>query len=226
MEEFIDVKGYEGLYQVSNLGNVISVNHNRTGKQVMMKLHRNKQKYIIVKLSKNSKYKTFQVHQLVAMSFLNHEYCGHELVVNHKDFNRSNNHVDNLEVITQRENTNKKHIPHSSKYTGVSWHKKMQKWQSRIWINNTDKHLGFFDDEKEAAEFYNNAVISFSNNQEIIVKERNYKSKLKGVGWHSKNKKWTSQIRVNGKMIYLGSFDNEIDAHNAYQKKLASLNNI
>jgi len=48
-------------------------------------------------------------------------------------------------------------------------------------------------------------------------------SKYVGVSWNSRDKKWRSQIYINKEAIYLGSFDNELDAHNAYQDKLKEI---
>ena len=67
--------------------------------------------------------------------------------------NSLNNNVNNLQVITKRENSSKdkKGI---SKYTGVTFNKKTNKWRSQIWINGQNKTLGSFDDELEAHRAY------------------------------------------------------------------------
>jgi hypothetical protein len=222
------IDNYEGIYEVSNYGRIKSLSRNILKKGVCtidesILNGTMSNGYLTVKLSKNGNYETKSIHQLVAIAFLNHFPCKHELVVNHKDFNRKNNHVDNLEIITNRENTNKKHLKSSSKYVGVSWHKKLSKWQARILINGKDKHIGFFDDEKKASEYYELALLSIKNNSEIIT-YNNFKSKYKGVGWNKANKKWTAQIRINGKQIHLGCFINEIEAHNAYKNKSKEIN--
>lgn len=82
-----------------------------------------------------------------------------KLVVNHKDFNKQNNYVNNLEIITQRENTNLKHIQSSSKYVGVNWAKKSNKWQSTITINNKQKFLGLFTNELDDSKAYEKALL-------------------------------------------------------------------
>lgn len=73
--------------------------------------------------------------------------------VDHIDNNPLNNNVTNLRVITKRENSSKdrKGI---SKYTGVTFNKKSNKWRSQIWINGKNKTLGSFDDELEAHRAY------------------------------------------------------------------------
>ena len=114
-----DVPNYEGLYQVSNLGNVKSVRRNR-----LLTLKSNGKGYLCIQLWSNGFFETFKVHQLVAMAFLGHVRCGHKFVVNHKNFIRTDNRLENIEVVTARQNGNLKHISHSSIYTGVSLDKK------------------------------------------------------------------------------------------------------
>lgn len=149
MEVWKDIKEYKD-YQVSNLGNVRSLKYKKI-RQLNPSISNG---YLHVVLSKNGVLKTRTIHQLVAESFLNHNTCGHQLVVNHKDFNRQNNNIFNLELITQRDNTNQKHLKSSSIYVGVNWNKKVNKWESRIWINGKRKSLGFFTNEIEASKAY------------------------------------------------------------------------
>ena len=146
MEEiFKDIPNYKGLYQVSNLGNVKSL---RFGKERMLKPHIDGTGYLQVIFCVNSKLKAYKVHKLVSIVFLGGIIDrATNLVVNHIDFNRTNNNAKNLEIITQRENSNKKHLNHTSKYTGVSWFKKRNKWRTQIHINGKPKHLGLFISE-------------------------------------------------------------------------------
>ena len=92
------------------------------------------------------------------MAFLGHKPSGNKLVVDHIDFDRTNNHLSNLRIITHRENTNRKHIKSSSKYIGVSWYKSRKRWCAKIKINNKTKHLGYFIDELEASSAYQVAL--------------------------------------------------------------------
>lgn len=89
------VVGYEGLYMVSNWGRVKSMNYNHSGKERIMKLHPNDRGYLYVELWKNNKRKTFRVHRLVAEAFLPNPY--NLPMINHRDENKSNNNVNNLE---------------------------------------------------------------------------------------------------------------------------------
>jgi len=88
-ENWLPVKGYEGLYEVSDMGNVRRVNGNLLTPSV------NKGKYLYVRLSRSSDEKQFYIHRLVAMAFLPNPHNHPE--VNHKDENKQNNTVSNLE---------------------------------------------------------------------------------------------------------------------------------
>ena len=98
-----DIPEYEGLYQVSNLGNVRSLNYNRTGEIKLLK-QGNVNGYKVVILYKDGKKKNYLVHRLVAIAFLPNP--NNLPIINHKDENPSNNNVNNLEWCTQAYNTN------------------------------------------------------------------------------------------------------------------------
>jgi hypothetical protein len=153
MEIWKDIKDYND-YQVSSLGNVKSLKHNR---ERLLKPGIGGS-YKTVALLKGGKQKSFSVHQLVAVAFLNHIPNGYELVVNHINLDKLDNRLENLELITHRENTNKKHLKSSSIFTGVSKHKPSNKWQVKIQLNGVNKTLGLFHCELEAATAYNNAL--------------------------------------------------------------------
>lgn len=149
-----NIPQYEGIYQVSNLGNIKSLGNNKSKKEKLLKKFISNNNYYMVDLHKKGLSKNILVHQIVAIVFLNHIPCGHKLVVNHINFNKLDNRVENLEVITQRENSNQKHLKSTSKYTGVSWHKKDKKWQSLIMINGKLKYLGSYICETKANIIY------------------------------------------------------------------------
>ena len=167
-EVFKDIPGFEGLYQVSNYGNVKSLQRldrmNRPVKEKLLKPRQSSNSYLDVCLCNNGS-QTYTIHQLVAMAFLNHQPCGYKMIIDHKDFNRTNNCLSNLKLISVRENTNQKHRKSSSSYTGVSWHKKSKKWYACIRIDNKTKNLGYFLKEGDAAIAYQ---IALSNIKVII----------------------------------------------------------
>ena len=89
-----DIQGYEGLYQVSNLGRVKSLYKGGT----ILKGSVNNRGYHIVMLYKGGKYKHFLIHRLVAQAFISNPQKLPQ--VNHKDEDKSNNSVSNLEWCT------------------------------------------------------------------------------------------------------------------------------
>ena len=105
MEEvWKDVKGFEGLYKVSNKGNIKSLNYNKTKKEKKLCKVKYKSGYLYVNLWKQCKQKNYAVHRLVAQAFIenpNNYHC-----VNHKDENKQNNVVSNLEWCTYKYNCN------------------------------------------------------------------------------------------------------------------------
>lgn len=108
MEVWKDIEGYEGLYQVSNLGRVKSLeryfeNHSKLqkleGKIKAIRIDTGG--YYTTDLYCNNKQRTWKVHRLVAMAFIPNPEK--KPTVNHKDGNKLNNNVDNLEWCTQHE---------------------------------------------------------------------------------------------------------------------------
>lgn len=99
--EIID---FRNQYQISNLGNVRSLIDNHGKRQNKLLKQREKFGYLVVNLSKNGKHKDFKIHRLVAHMFI--ENNEHKKEVNHKDENKHNNNVANLEWCTAKENCN------------------------------------------------------------------------------------------------------------------------
>lgn len=111
MEEWKNIEGYEGLYQVSNYGNIRSLDKTvndyrgkeaRTIKGKLLKPFDSGNGYLVISLHRNGKRKNFYVHRLVAIHFVKN--TDNKKVVNHKDHNKSNNNAENLEWVTIKEN--------------------------------------------------------------------------------------------------------------------------
>jgi hypothetical protein len=110
MEIWKNIKGYEKLYQVSNLGNIRSLDRyvyntykNRLVKGKIKKLTNNEKGYLKVTLYKNGKSQTREVQRIVAETFIHN--IENKPQVNHIDGNKHNNRVENLEWVTAQENT-------------------------------------------------------------------------------------------------------------------------
>jgi predicted RNA binding protein YcfA (HicA-like mRNA interferase family) len=106
-EEWKPIVGYEGLYEVSNFGRIKTL-YNRYKDVIYLKYNTSPNGYYCVNLVKNKISKTIRIHRLVAEHFINNPQ--NKPMVNHKDGDKKNNFVDNLEWVTASEN-----IKHSFK---------------------------------------------------------------------------------------------------------------
>lgn len=165
-EIFKPIPGFEGIYEVSNFGNIKSLprvklnkgKHPFYLKEKILSLAKDKNGYYTVSLTKDGTRKTYKPHQLVAIVFLGHKYCGMKLIVDHIDNNPLNNHIDNLQIITQRHNASKDQKNKTSKYTGVYWFKAYNKWRAYIKIGSKQIHLGYYINEEDANLAYQNKL--------------------------------------------------------------------
>jgi hypothetical protein len=174
IEIFKDIPGYEGLYQVSDLGNVKSLSRevlNRGEfpaivKEKILKINIVKSGYYLVGLCKEGKVKTMSVHVLVAMAFLGHIPDGNKIEVDHKNEIKTDNRVENLQLLSGVEHRRKpkKSRNTSSKYTGVNWHKTSSKWRAEIRINGKPKNLGYYTTEYQAHYAYQSVLLTLKNN--------------------------------------------------------------
>lgn len=102
--EWKDIKGYEGLYQVSNTGLVLSLHYYGGNRQRVLSPGKDKDGYLQVCLCKNGECKQFKIHRLVGQTFLVNP--NNLPQINHIDENKQNNRVDNLEWCTNEYNNN------------------------------------------------------------------------------------------------------------------------
>lgn len=150
-----DVKGYEGYYKISNLGNVKSLdrfvkgmnNSKRLLKGKIKPLQNHPHGYYQIRLSKNGNSKTFKTYQLVAYNFLNYE-PKKGYVIDHIDNDPKNNFLDNLQIITHKQNTRK-----DKENLGLSFHKASNKWRRYKYIDNKQISLGYFNTKEDALNY-------------------------------------------------------------------------
>ena len=110
IEEWKDLVGWEGLYQVSSLGQIKSLAHRiirsngwtQTFRERILTQTPEKDGYLQVTLCLNSEYTTYKVHRLVAQHFIGNPFDKPD--VNHKDLNKANNEAGNLEWTTKKQN--------------------------------------------------------------------------------------------------------------------------
>lgn len=96
-----DIEGYEGFYQVSNMGRVRSLKYNQ---EKILNGYKDSKGYLIVRLLKNKKSKDYKIHRLVATCFLSNNFNRTE--IDHINCNRSDNRVENLKWVNHKENCN------------------------------------------------------------------------------------------------------------------------
>jgi hypothetical protein len=163
MENWKDIKGYEGFYQVSDLGRVKSLRYGN-----ILKNHTSNNGYMVVNLSANTRRAKKMVHTLVAESFLNHKST-REKVVDHINNIKTDNNLNNLQIISHRENCSKDKKGYLSRYVGVTYNGKNKKWVSMISINTKSTFLGSFDTEDRASIAYNFALTQLDKIKEYSL---------------------------------------------------------
>lgn len=188
-EVWKDIDGYDGKYQVSNLGQIRSTYSGKKHRITILKPMVQKNGYLYVALWKDNKKKNKLIHRLVALAFVDNPNDYPE--VNHKDENKENNVAENLEWCEHIYNMNygeiKEKISNANKGK-ISWNKGLkcpdvslrQAGKPRPHINQTIQ----------------------SNNTTGFI----------GVSYHDQKCQYQAYIGVNKKRIYLGSYDDIIDA--------------
>ena len=167
------IKGFEGIYEVSNQGKIKSLERNVLKSndisiyicEKILKKSIDIYGYYLISLSFNGKIKTHLVHRLVWDHFGDRARNGHKLQIDHINNIKTDNSIENLQVINQRENISKGYQikKTSSKYTGVTYNKRNKKWLTRIYINGINTYLGLYINEIEAHLAYQRALKEQNN---------------------------------------------------------------
>lgn len=162
-KDFKDIPGYEGRYAISKDGEVYSypkkTNNNAQIAGKLMKPFLNNKGYYVISLIKNKLRKCIRVHRLVAYTYIPNPK--NKPQINHKNFNKSDNRIENLEWCTASENNRYKKlkkVKSNKTFKGTYCspkEKRIKKWRAMIKINGKQCYLGWFLTEKEAALAYN-----------------------------------------------------------------------
>jgi hypothetical protein len=241
MEEiYKDIIGFEGKYQVSNFGNVRTIERVTIFKDGRERHYENKvlicptdsKGYPKIRLLNfNPNYgSTRRVHNLVWEAFGNGTTISFpDKVIDHIDRNKQNNHISNLRIVSNRENTyNRKG---NLEFIGVRKNKKSDNYSCRIGFNYKDYHLGTFKTQEEAFERYNEALshidTDFLEWLEIIEtpKKSNSLDSRIGVYKSSTPNKFVSYITLNRKLYSLGTFDSDFDARKTFLEAKSQIKN-
>ena len=137
-EEYKTIEGFEN-YKISNFGNLINIKKNKIVNSSVEKWG-----YCTVTLCKPGKKKTFKIHRLVALAFIDN--ADDKPFIDHIDRNKQNNHISNLRWASVSENSKNVGIRKNnvSTRTGVTFMKSRGKWQASISINGKLKHIGLY----------------------------------------------------------------------------------
>lgn len=217
-----DVVGYEGLYKVSSAGCFHILPRSwKTGANGALVSHNGKltfgtpdnNGYMKVSLTKDSKTKYVRVHQLVAESFLGFKYDKKkDLVIDHIDRDPSNNTLNNLQIITHRQNLTKDktgvpniaQVPTTGKYV--------------LYVGRGGKSIfvGGFENVGEAVVARGKALECIEKGENLSDLIATYKkkvtSKYKYVSWTKRNKKWAANVDTKGFSKWGGYFNTEEEA--------------
>lgn len=206
-----DIPNYEGHYQASDLGRVKSLSRYKQNHQKLQYvedriLKQRNSIYLSIELNKNSIAKSINVHQLIAITFLNHTPCGYKLVVDHKNNIKHDNRLSNLQVITHRHNASKDKKSKSS-HTGVF--KIKDCYSARVYNKLECIYLGLFSTLNEAIKVYEDAVYLIEKGQKIDhLKVRKDKTTVTNVvGVHKNKNRFSACVFVKSKKKHLGTYD-------------------
>lgn len=145
------VVGYEGIYEVSNLGRIKSIPRNGTANfERILKPSKSNVGYFHLSFSKNNIIQTKNIHVVVAEAFLNH-VSKKGIVVDHIDNNKTNNKLDNLRILSHRENIirgNRSNTKNNNIY----------KVKDKYRVIVLSKHIGYYNTIEDAINSRDNAL--------------------------------------------------------------------
>ena len=170
--EWVDIPTYNGRYQVNEFGDIRSFRYGQINKSIVLKPRLIKG-YLMVDLYCDKVRFTMGNHRAVAMAFLGHKLGNPKVTVNHKDHNVLNNHKDNLEIISLRENSSFKKN-RGDRLIGT-YKKPNGGYMAKIYNNSKRITLGHFLKEEDANKAYLKALQDIENGIEVIgITKRQY----------------------------------------------------
>lgn len=172
MEEEIwkDIEGYDGMYQVSNFGNVRSWYNKRWGRRKEPKIRepsKNQSGYLRLTIKDK---KSLEIHRLVALNFVDNPNS--YFYVDHIDGNILNNYVSNLRWVSNSQNrlNTKKPKTNTSGYKGVSFCINTNRWKV-YWMENGKRKGKSFKTKEEAIE-HRRQMVELHYSQDHYVEDR------------------------------------------------------
>ncbi len=153
VENWKDIPGYVGYYMASNTGLIKSLSRitegtnckQKTIPERILKPGVHSSGYWQVSLYLKTKPLHKKVHRLVAAAFLGES----ALEVNHKDGNKKNNNIDNLEYVEHRDNT-RHWVVGKRGFTGISFNKRKKSWKAEFRVDGVKKFFGYFKKPEDA----------------------------------------------------------------------------
>lgn len=209
MENWKSIEGFED-YEISNLGNVKSL---KRGKETFLNPYTNQYGYKMVSLRYNNKSFQKLVHRLVYENFK--EKLQSDKVIDHKNNDSTDNRLENLQQITQRENVSK---DRTNKNVGVTFQD--GSFVTRFTFKGKNLYLGTFDTIKEAKSEYVRALKELSETGRVTIKtpySERKTSRYKGISFEASRNKWVATSMKSGKQVRVGRYITEQEALIALQ---------
>lgn len=147
----------------------------------------------------------YRIHRLIYIYHFGN--IPDNLVIDHIDNNRLNNHIENLRLVTVQQNTF-----NNSKAKGYYFSKQRNKFRAYIMFNGEVKHLGYFENERDAREAYlktKEKVHTFDNSPDITYM---IPDKPKCYSFRKNINKFRVRMTINGKRKQIGDFNTELEA--------------
>lgn len=196
MENWKDIKGFEGIYQVSDEGRVRSLdrkdNTGNTRKGKVLAIQKRPNGYMCVHLSKNGKTKWFLVHRLVAEAFVENKNSDYT-IVNHIDNNPVNNFASNLEWTTYKGNMEWSSFQGRMKGCPENFNKVHEKNKIPVIATDKDGNKQWFSSQVEAGEILG---VQSGHISAACRKEYGYKT-VGGYSWEYADETKQSEAKPN-----------------------------